>query len=340
MAAKRYTSCVAPSDYVDLSFTAMGFRNIFILLLSGGFIAWIAVVILGGPLIAYAIALFTSAVIYLEWWLNGRLVCLGLDRCVLGMITSASAANPVEKGGDNDFSINVLLAPGPMNYKDPKETYWNSAPQGELVAEHPEILSIGRGYVQDEGHKKYVTSLHSEFEGDGIAVLLKWAKVILALLIASLFVPPVIKAILLLLAVFLSLMNVMDVLTGPPGLPGAGDPRDIDPYLSLDKGDIVALKGSWVYDSLHHGWNELHPVTACAVVDHVPLPDQSVSLDPPYPWPPGFDSVAKVQTYLDTWCLGIEQADDAVDGGSEDDPANGWVIHPLIDGCKPPPIIL
>ena len=27
-------------------------------------------------------------------------------------------------------------------------------------------------------------------------------------------------------------------------------------------------------------------------------------------------------------------------GGSTDDPANGWEIHPIVDGCKPPPIIL
>ena len=340
MAAKRYTSCVAPADYVDLSFTAIGFRNIFLMVLSGGFLAWIAVVIIGGPAILYAIALFTSAVIYLDWWLHGRLICLGLDRCLVGMITSLGPADPVEKGGDNDFSMNVLLAPGPINFAEPKQTYWNTLPQGELVAEHPEILSIGRAYVTDEGHKRYVISLHSEFEGDGIAVLLKWAKVILALLIASAFMPPVIKAILLLLAVFLSLMNVMDVLTGPPGLQGAGDPRDIDPYLRLARGDIVALKGSWVYDSLHHGWNELHPVTACEVVARIPLPNLSIATGPPYPWPPELDSEAKVQAFIDKWCFEIERADDAVDGGSTDDPANGWVIHPIVDGCKPPPVIL
>jgi hypothetical protein len=339
MSVKRYTSCVAPSDYTDLSFTAIGFRNVFLLILSGGFIAWIAVVILGGPLIAYAIALFTSAVIYLDWWLHGRLICLGLDQCLVGIVTGLGPADPVEKGGDNDFSMNVLLAPGPINYAEPKSKYWNTLPQGHLVAEHPDILAIGRAYVQDDGHKKYMMSIHSEFEGDGIATLLLWAKVILALLIASLFVPPVIKAILLLLAIFLTLVNILDVLTSPPGLQGAGDPRDVDPLLSLSKGDIVAVKGSWVYDSLHHGWNEIHPVTACEVRAHIPLPDLEIALDPP-PWPPEFDSEPKVTAFLNEWCFAIQQADDAEDGGSRDDPANGWVIHPLVDGCKPPPIIL
>ncbi|MEP7347866.1 MAG: hypothetical protein ABI877_21525, partial [Gemmatimonadaceae bacterium] len=114
MAVKRFTSCETPSNYTDLSFTAIGFRNIFILLLSGGFVAWILVVIVGGPAILYAISLFLSAVIYLDWWLHGRLICLGLDQCIVGIIADLGPANPVEKGGDNDFSMNLLLAPGPI----------------------------------------------------------------------------------------------------------------------------------------------------------------------------------------------------------------------------------
>ncbi|MEP7346567.1 MAG: hypothetical protein ABI877_14950, partial [Gemmatimonadaceae bacterium] len=243
-------------------------------------------------------------------------------------------------GGDNDFSMNLLLAPGPITYAEPKETYWNTLPQGHIVAEHPEILAIGRGYVQDGGHKRYVVSIHSEFEGDGISELLKWAKVILALLLLSLVVPPVIKAILILLAIFLTLVNITDVLTAPRGLQGAGDPRDVDPFLSLAKGDIVAVKGSWVYDSLHHGWNEFHPVTACEVVGHMPLPDLGIIADPPTPWPTEFDTSAKVEAFINEWCFGITEADDAEDGGSHEDPEQGWVIHPLVDGCKPPPIIL
>jgi hypothetical protein len=340
MAAKRYTTCVSASSYVDLSFTAVGFRNIFLMLLSGGFLAWLAVVIVGGPAILYAIALFTSAVIYLDWWLHGRLICLGLDECIVGIIAGLGPANPVEKGGDNDFSMNLLLAPAPITYAEQKKEYWDALPQGRFVKEHPDILAIGRAYVQDEGHKKYVVSIHSEFEGDGIEVLLKWAKVILALLLASLIVPPVIKAILILLAIFLTLVNVLDVLTAPPGFPGAGDPRDIDPLLGLAKGDIVAVKGSWVYDSLHHGWNEIHPVTACEVVGRMPLPDLNVIADPRTPWPSEFESAAKVQTFIDEWCHAITAADDAEDGGSREDPTNGWVIHPLVDGCKPSPIIL
>ncbi|MGE0813269.1 MAG: hypothetical protein AB7O28_06860 [Vicinamibacterales bacterium] len=339
MAAKHYTSCTSASDYVDLSFTAIGFRNIFLMLLSGEFLAWIAVVLLGGPALLYAIAFFASAVVYLDWWLHGRLICLGHDQCVVGVITGLGPADPVEKGGDNDFSMNVLLAGSPVTYAEPTQKYWTSV-QGHIVAEHPDVLAIGRAYVQDEGHKQYVTSLHSEFEGDGIAELLKWAKVILALLIAALFVPDVLRAILILLAVFLTLVNIVDVVTAPPALQGAGNPLDVDPRLIIGKGDIVAVKGTWVYDSLHHGWNEMHPVLACEVVGRLPLPKMDVIHDPPVTWPPPFDTDAGITAFVQRWCAGIKDADDAVDGGSGDDPANGWVVHPLVDGCKPPPIIL
>jgi hypothetical protein len=61
---------------------------------------------------------------------------------------------------------------------------------------------------------------------------------------------------------------------------GAGSPTDVDPSLgdlqpikldpNTDKplagADIVYVRGTWVYDSLHEGWNEIHPVKVCAKV--------------------------------------------------------------------------
>jgi hypothetical protein len=30
----------------------------------------------------------------------------------------------------------------------------------------------------------------------------------------------------------------------------------------------------------------------------------------------------------------LDDARDCEEGGSRDNPANGWIIHPLIDGCR------
>ncbi|MEA2959357.1 MAG: hypothetical protein QOJ58_5192 [Alphaproteobacteria bacterium] len=38
---------------------------------------------------------------------------------------------------------------------------------------------------------------------------------------------------------------------------------------------------------------------------------------------------------IDDWCRAIGDAKGAEDGGNRDDPAHGWVIHPLVDGCTP-----
>jgi hypothetical protein len=346
MAFKQFTKCEKPGNFIDLSGTAIGWRNIFILLASGLFVSWFLIVIVNATATVAAIVFFVLAVAYLHWWLNGRLICLGGEQCLIGVITSLGPADPIQKGGDNDFSMYLLLPPGPTKLTEPKTVYWNTQPQGKLVAEHPSVLAIGRGYVQGgDDHQAYVTSLHCEFEGDGIDTLYTWAKVILGLLIAILLVPPVIKAILALLALFLTLVNVLDVLTSPPGLSGSGDPRDIDPSLGhLARGDIVITKGEWIYDSLHHGWNEIHPVRDCQVIGRMELGSFEDPATPAAPWPPdlggiGLDTTAKVEMSLQRWCAKLDESRDTEDGGSRTDPQNDWVIHPLIDGCRPAPII-
>jgi hypothetical protein len=339
MAFKEYTNCVKPGDYVDMSFTAVGYITIFTMLLTGLFVAFLASFFLGGPAwILIGIALFASIVTYLHWWLNGRLICLGGERCLIGVVTGAGPADPFEKGGDNDFSMNVLMAPGPTNYVYRKTVYWNTPPQGEFVSEHPEILTIGRGYVQDDDHKAYVCSLHCEFEGNGIQSMLNWAKVILALLILALVLPSFLSGLAFILAIILTLAGLSDVFV-PPAAPGAGDPTDIDPTLAtLHRGDIVVAKGEWVYDSLHHGWNEMHPVRACLIIGKLELPGSSFSdlFDPALPeapWPLNLTGTS-LDRQIKHWCAVLDDADLTVKGGSQEDPQNGWVIHPLIDGCQ------
>src|SRR5256885_2505938 len=157
MAFRQYTECVKPGNYVNLGGTAIGIRNILILALTGQFAAWPIYILAGGPagLIA-AIALFISIVAYLTWWLHGRLICLGGDQCLIGVVTGLRPSDPVEKAGDNDFTMNVLLAPGPTKFTEHKTVYWNTQPQGHLVAENQAVLAIGRGYVEGgDDHQTY-----------------------------------------------------------------------------------------------------------------------------------------------------------------------------------------
>ena len=351
MAFRQFTQCVQPGEYSDLSFNLIGVLNIIGYLVTGGFAVVLVAAIAGGPVVLMAfIALFVLVVMYLRWWLHGRLICLDDQPCLIGMVRKLSPAEPLEKGGDDDFSMNILLAPGPTaliedfgqpNRPDPPPpvSAYQGALQGRLVSPQPSILGIGRTYVDDEGHLAYVTSLHCEFEGSGIYNMLILAGIILGLLVAALalmlFLPGLgqLSQLLILLAI---LFGGTGLLTGPlagPLAAGAGHPTDVDESLkSLERGDIVVVKGEWVYDSLHGGWNEIHPVRACCKI--------GVSIPIGGEWPAGLRTDAEVQVTRDRWCRMLDDADDCEDGGNRDDPRHDWVIHPLVDGCRPPIVIL
>ncbi len=339
MAHRQYTSCVQPVFYIDFLHPlgiVSGSAYIWFGSLLAGIISGLiyAFNIIGLPIL---IGLVLLVIAFLTWWLYGRLICLGGVRCAIGAVRSIGDPQPGSKGGDDDATLNVYLAPGPTNLDEDKQVYWNAA-QGDLLKENGDVLFIGRGYVQDGKNLKYVKSLHCEFEGSGIRNVLIWANVILALLIAALaimvLVPQpwgtIIGWILGFLAAILTVLALGYQFLGPLN---PGSPEDVNPNLSELANDVlVVVKGDWIYDSLHQGWNEIHAVHACQIIPGSLNEDRS--------WPAdiggglGLDTPEKVKTAVDVWCRALEEAKKAEDEGSRDDPAQNWVIHPLIDGCQ------
>jgi hypothetical protein len=367
MVFKEYTDCVQPSNYVDLSFTFnVGIFQIILLAAVYGFIAAAVILISGvGPNpagIIAAIATVSAAITYVLWWLYGRLICLGdEDRncAIIGMLTgSPSYADPIyEKAGDNDKSMNLLLPFAPMNSTDPTnldsedKLYAEAAPQGHLVAKNSKISEVvSRGYRESS---KYMKTLHCEFEGDGLySVLIALNGILIALIIwlgivlaASTY--PV--AALVLFIVALLGFIVYKIFFAEPGpTTGAGNPLDIDPTLgSLGALDIVVVKGEWVYDSLHEGWNEIHPIRDCQILGRLE-PDENGE----FKWSNfrykdketntefTLDSIESFNLLHRYWCAGFKGAEDAQNNGSTTNPVHDWGIHPTVDGCKPPDIIL
>jgi len=336
MAFKEYTSCVKPSHYIDLGINIVGIANLLLLFLVTGFIAFAVIAIAGGPVaITIAIALVSFIIVVLYWWLNGRLVCLGDDpkHCaIIGMVQNHGPSDPSigEKYGDNDYTMNILLARGPLVLTEDKTVYWSAA-QGELVAENPQIHAISKGYPQSGSDLNHLKALHCEFEGDGIRSLLDAFYGVLALLLAALAIPG-----LWIVAIIIAILGLFGTFGADPGDPGAGTPLDIDPSLgSLDKKDVVVVTGEWIYDSGHAGWNEIHPVRDCQIIGRnledwntFRFMDQSTQFDVT------LDSDANLQLLLDYWCGMLTDAHEAEEGGSRDDPGNDWGIHPLVDGCK------
>lgn len=342
MAFKEYTKCVSPGNYVDLGFNPVGISQTILLALTFGFIAFAVIAIVGGPVaIIAAIALVSAIIVYLNWWLFGRLICLGDDprNCaIIGMVLSHGPSDPMQKAGDNDYTMNVLLAPGPFDLNEEKTVYW-SPPQGHLVEENATILNISRGYVQEGKNLKYLKAIHCEFEGDGIRSLLDAAYGVLALLLAALVIPG-----LWIVAAIIALLIILRKIFGDPGAPGSGTPLDIDPSLgALDGRDVVVIKGEWIYDSLHDGWNEIHPVRDCQIIGHLQDGQEwkdftftDLSTNTVFP----LATSEQVEMFRAFWCDALKGAEDAEDGGSRDNPEHDWSIHPVVDGCKPPVIIL
>src|SRR4029079_6265407 len=114
----------------------------------------------------------------------------------------------------------------------------------------------------------YQPYLHCEFEGGGIYKFLQALYVLLPVATAAAIICsiPVIGwavcAILGAVALVIAIAGVVAALndTGSPS--GVGPPAHTSAVLRRGS-DILFVSGTWVYDSGHEGWNEIHPMKKC-----------------------------------------------------------------------------
>jgi hypothetical protein len=120
---------------------------------------------------------------------------------------------------------------------------------------------------------------------------------------------------------------------------GSDDNKSFDDAGDLQPGDLVLVRGRWVFDAAHQGWNELHPVTFVQK-----LPDTLDAIDSPY------DS-GDLPDLLKTWCEHVAviptrspsgagppagmSAPQQATWNAQTQPEHRWYFHPLIDGCQP-----
>jgi hypothetical protein len=349
MAARQYTKCIEPGDFQDLGFTYLAAAGIV-----ATAVAAVTAAVLSGFFVAVVVAAIAAVVVlitFLLWWLYGRLICLDDEQqCIIGVALGQPSVSALKKAGDNDASFNVALAPSTVDIfapkdpnspdiystrlPEPKEHYWDNPLQGHIVRPNP---IVPRGYVSDVGHVRYLKAIHSEFEGSGIRDLLIWANAVLALLILALALSgiPGMGLFLALLALLLSLLSAFAGLSG--GL-DPGDPQDVDPNLGeIVAGQIFVIKGNWIYDSLHDGWNEIHAIHACQKIGTMELDGKTwpsqIEAPPEFGGMLSLATLPEVERAIGVWCLAIRQAEDAEGGGSRSDPAQDWAVHPQVDGC-------
>ena len=96
---------------------------------------------------------------------------------------------------------------------------------------------------------------------------------------------------------------------------------------------IVLVRGDWVYDAGHAGWNEIHPVRYVQRLDNVPADFDGTAIA----------SAELVERFarevLDPWCLEVGRSEDPIVVEAQAEPENSWHIHPSVDGCREPVVV-
>lgn len=338
----EYTTCVQPADYRDPPLPKSGTAP------------------------ATLAALFTSLSLLeetCEYMLHGKLVCLGGDRCAIGHVTGFEtvADKSFPDSIDNDFSINLLLAPWDLEfftYHTKEESYKlvSDDPDGILIKEQPNMPlpreAVGNShyggtfvtfpdktyitynpFLGSRGTPYDVPVLHCEIEGQRAAL-------VCATLDALSHPFPGMRSFCKKNWFFKLLCKIVQWALTPVIVPaliaawiaGSDDNRDYQGGGSLDRGDLVVITGRWAYDAGHVGQNELHPVKTIQKI-----PTETYDRE-------GY------QALRDRWCARIEEAPPILVPGEHPvamtpdqqtvqdaqlRPESRWVFHPLLDGCEP-----
>jgi hypothetical protein len=132
------------------------------------------------------------------------------------------------------------------------------------------------------------------------------------------------------------------------------------PLGPLKEGDRLAVIGIHVFDGLHEGWNEIHPLMA---VVRIPEPASYLEWNPAFvdggAIPPPLDDftgdaaapltaedirqglgsatfLARATALRDRWCQFLSDAFEEPVREAQQEITHAWTIHPLVDGCAEP----
>lgn len=185
----------------------------------------------------------------------------------------------------------------------------------QLKAIEAQIVEIDRSKTE---------VMHCEFEGAGVYELYQYAKAasaVAAVGAVGCSLPIIGWIVCAIASVVLVVLAIVGVITG---LNATAEPTvENSPngeLMPLDgqTADLLLVRGEWVYDSAHEGWNELHPIRYCQWIGTWSTTDNGGE---PVP--------------TDKWTDAINGANDPGTRTSQQRPQNQWEIHPEIDGCVP-----
>jgi hypothetical protein len=341
---QKHYHCVPASEYRPLAAATVALAAVIIGIITGVFS-----VPPGGGIVAGI--LWILAVFDLCRYLHGgKLICHALNVCVIGRVAElipVGADKSFPDTMDDDFTFNIVLSP-----HSSQETLSDVSAdpyQGKFIERQAGPDSLGLGYegvsVKFTSLERDTEVLHCEVKGcrvHDVCIVLKVMSFPTAVAAAICSIPVIgwvaclvalaIVALITLIAggiVWAATHNgdLNDVLD-----PNSGFPGEANPETGLG-GDIVLVRGDWVYDAGHEGWNEIHPVRYVQRLDNVPAEFHGAT-----PATPELVERFKREV-LDPWCFEVGRTDDPVVVEAQGQPENSWHIHPSIDGCREPVIV-
>ncbi len=345
MSYRQFTNCVSPGSYIGKGIgqtivgAAIGAIPLIMALAAG---------VPAGPAVLIGMIAAVMAVLaYCRWWLYDRLICLGGDVCAVGRLLTVEP--PSGKSGldafDTDYSINLLLAPHAIGAD--QATVENDGLQGHLIKNQQAIKDLE---LEFKGETSRLSAsdpasaiLHAEFEGGGVYKLMQVCLALLGYLTVATVASAIICAIpvigwlacLIISLIFAAIAGGILAMGMANALKDTGNPADASEHLgNLEQGtDLLAVRGSWVFDTAHEGWNEIHPIKHCQRIGKW---EGS--------WEKAFDTIrdkvpagtqVDAALYAKFWCEAIASAGSPLTHGEQAKPQNQWTIHPVIDGCIP-----
>lgn len=354
MAGKQYTHCIDVTKFDGITspvgplLYALGYGTMGALVGLGLFVGPVgwgmvsagASAALGGPVL---VGLMVAGAAYgigegiCAKQLNGRLICLGKDKCAFGIIKEdpedpawISFLDPL----DNDYTFNLTLLPHQVD--DSRDNMSQDGFQGtEFVASQSAITSRGFKY---EGERNY---LHCEIEGgraqfscDVWKALAPFMGIAAAVCVAGFWIACLILLALLLVAVLSMFVNGHD--------PSASDAAVDEASGNIAKGDWVVVTGDHVFEGGHSpAWNEIHPVKSLQKINpnfsfQLPIVNATVPYDMSQPFFMGLND------FKNRLCGALGVATSPLTIDEQTKPKNIWVDHPDVSGCEPdepPPVI-
>ena len=263
--AKQYTKCIPASDVRSWGLHVLA--GVTVSSVVGAIIGAGMAAVPGAVAVALIFAPLGGIVAFCDWFFNYRLVCITPDEVAVGTV------NQTDIWFDGDYTFDMILSPHVAG-----ETIGElqAGLQGFLMRDHYPAL----GYEPEKAAPTASGTpvMHNEIEGNRMKAFCIGATVGAAIGVpAGVATFAACCAVLCwtLIGALVCIIAGAIVAAASTGI-GAGigyavggeaSPSEAGENRSISKGDCIVVRGRFIYDGGHEGWNEIHAIQRVIKLD-------------------------------------------------------------------------